>query len=243
MKQNRGLTVWTTAIPLYLELLAVSSISLMDVFFMSLVSDKAVAALGVCTQVLMIFTLLIRTLTGGAGAVAAQNLGAGDGDKANTAFIYTLVIAGLCGAVFALLLFLLRGHIGQWLGLNGETFDITRRYHHHRTRFHFLGSALRLQRNSCGERQSEYQFVLLVNRQPGEHSIQRHFRSGLVRLPENGGGGCRLGNSNRLRRTTFFALLDQPPAPRRSPGFFPPYFATLTRINTTGDGNRHTQQR
>lgn len=128
MKQNRGLTVWTTAIPLYLELLAVSSISLMDVFFMSLVSDNAVAALGVCTQVLMIFTLLIRTLTGGASAVAAQNLGAGNKEKANTAFIYTLAIAAVCGAVFALLLFLLRGHIGQWLGLSGETFDITRRY-------------------------------------------------------------------------------------------------------------------
>ena len=128
MKQNRGLTVWTTAIPLYLELLAVSSISLMDVFFMSLVSDKAVAALGVCTQVLMIFTLLIRTLTGGAGAVAARNLGAGDEEKANTAFIYTLAIAATCGAVFAVLLFLLRDHIGEWLGLGGETLDITGRY-------------------------------------------------------------------------------------------------------------------
>lgn len=128
MKQNRGLTVWTTAIPLYLELLAVSSISLMDVFFMSLVSDKAVAALGVCTQVLMIFTLLIRTLTGGAGAVAAQHLGAGNSDKASTAFIYTLMMAAGCGAVFALLLFLLRDHIGEWLGLSGETLEITCRY-------------------------------------------------------------------------------------------------------------------
>lgn len=128
MKQNRGLTVWTTAIPLYLELLAVSSISLMDVFFMSLVSDKAVAGLGVCTQVLMIFTLLIRTLTGGAGAVAAQHSGAGDSDNANTAFIYTLVIAAGCGLVFASLLFLLRGNIGEWLGLSGETLEITYRY-------------------------------------------------------------------------------------------------------------------
>lgn len=128
MKQNRGLTVWTTAVPLYVELLAVSSIGFMDVFFMSLISDKAVAALGVCTQVVMIFTLLIRTLTGGAGAVAAQNMGAGDEEKAVLAIMYTIVLATLCGALFALVLVALRGHIGVWMGLSADTLDIFRRY-------------------------------------------------------------------------------------------------------------------
>lgn len=128
MKQNRGLTVWTTAIPLYFELIAVSSIALIDVLFMSLVSDQAVAALGVSTQILMVFTLLIRTLTGGAGAVAGQSVGAGNQEKAQLAFMYTVVIAVVFGALFSLFLFFGRAHIGQWMGLRGETLDITQRY-------------------------------------------------------------------------------------------------------------------
>lgn len=128
MKHNRGLTVWTTAIPLYFELIAVSSIALIDVLFMSLVSDQAVAALGVSTQVLLVFTLLIRTLTGGAGAVAAQSVGAGDQQKAQLAFMYTVVISVVFGAAFSLFLFFGRAHIGQWMGLQGETLDITQRY-------------------------------------------------------------------------------------------------------------------
>lgn len=128
MKPNRGLTVWTTAIPLYFELIAVSSIALIDVLFMSLVSDLAVAALGVSTQILLVFTLLIRTLTGGAGAVAAQSMGAGDPQKAQLAFMYTVVIAAVFGVVFSLLLFSGRAYIGQWMGLRGETLDITQRY-------------------------------------------------------------------------------------------------------------------
>lgn len=128
MKQNRGLTVWTTAIPLYFELIAVSSIALIDVLFMSLVSDQAVAALGVSTQILLVFTLLIRTLAGGSGAVAAQSVGAGDQPKAQLAFMYTVVIAIVFGTAFALFLFFGRTHIGQWMGLQGETLDYTQRY-------------------------------------------------------------------------------------------------------------------
>lgn len=128
MKQKRGLTVWTTAVPLYFELIAVSSISIMDVFFMSLISDKAVAALGAATQVLLIFMLLIRTLAGGAGAVAAQSIGARDRVKTVLSFMYTLLISIVFGVVFSLFLFLSRNHVGVWMGLTGETLDITQRY-------------------------------------------------------------------------------------------------------------------
>lgn len=128
MKQRSGLTVWTTAVPLYFELIAMSSISIMDVFFMSLVSDKAVAALGAATQVLLIFVLLVRTLAGGAGAVAAQSIGAREHDRAVLAFMYTLLMTVVFGAVFALLLYLGRERIAQWMGLSGETLDITQRY-------------------------------------------------------------------------------------------------------------------
>ncbi len=128
MKQNRGLTVWTTAIPLYFELIAVSSIALVDVLFMSLVSDQAVAALGVSTQILLVFTLLIRTLAGGGGAVAAQSVGAGNQEKAQLAFMYTVMIAAIFGVLFSLLLFSGRAHIGQWMGLQGDTLDFMQRY-------------------------------------------------------------------------------------------------------------------
>lgn len=128
MKTHNGLTVWTTAIPLYFELIAVSSISIMDVFFMSLISDKAVAALGASTQIVLVFTLLIRTLTGGAGALAAQNIGAGNAEKTTLAFMYSMVIAVVFGFIFALALYLCRHHIGLWIGLEGETLNISTQY-------------------------------------------------------------------------------------------------------------------
>lgn len=120
MQTRKHLTVWTTATPLYFELVAVNSIGIMDVFFMSLVSDKAVAVLGACTQVIMVFTLLIRSLCGGAGAIAAQSLGAKNRVRALLSFMYALLIAIIFGGVFAVLLFSCRSYIGLWMGLSGE---------------------------------------------------------------------------------------------------------------------------
>lgn len=125
---KKTLTVWTTAIPLYFELIAINFIGLMDVFFMSLVSDQAVAALGACTQVILVFTLLIRTLTGGAGSIAAQNIGAKNRVNALLAFMYAMAIAAVFGGAFALTLLAGHKHIGLWMGLSGEALVITQIY-------------------------------------------------------------------------------------------------------------------
>lgn len=128
MKSKKQLNVWTTAIPLYFELIALNSINIMDVYFMSLVSDKAVTALGASTQLLMVFTLLIRTLCGGAGAVAAQYLGAKNRVLALLSFMYAMLIAIVVGALFASLLFFGRFHFMSWMGLSGDALGYATRY-------------------------------------------------------------------------------------------------------------------
>ena len=127
-KNKRGLMVWTVAIPLFLELVAVSSISIMDVFFMSLISDKAVAALGATTQIIVVFTILVRALTGGGGAIAAQHLGARNRSQAIFTFMFTVILAIVCGVIFSLFLFLSRDRIGAWIGLEGETLGYSAKY-------------------------------------------------------------------------------------------------------------------
>lgn len=124
IKDTKQLTVWTVSIPFFLELVAVSSINIMDVFFMSLISDKAVAALGAITQVIIVFTLLVRALTGGGGAIAAQHLGAKNTSQAIFTFMFTVALSAVSGLVFSLFLFLARHQIGAWIGLQGETLTI-----------------------------------------------------------------------------------------------------------------------
>ena len=127
-KNKKNLMVWTVAIPLFLELVAVSSINIIDVFFMSLISDKAVAALGPSTQVIAVFTILVRALTGGGGAIAAQHLGAGNRSQATFTFMFTVLLATVCGVGFALFLYMGRRQIGDWMGLEGETLSISAAY-------------------------------------------------------------------------------------------------------------------
>lgn len=128
MKATKSLTVWTTAIPLYFELVAVNSIGLADVFFMSLVDDRAVAALGACTQVILVFTLLMRTLCGGAGSIAGQSIGAKNRVNALLAFMYAMLIAIVFGALFALILFIGREQVPRWMGLQGDALGFAATY-------------------------------------------------------------------------------------------------------------------
>lgn len=128
MKAKKPLNVWTTAIPLYFEMVAVNSIGLVDVFFMSLVADKAVAALGACTQVILVFTLLSRTLCGGAGSIAGQSIGAKNRVRATLAFMYAMLIAIVFGAVFAAMLYVGRSLIPTWMGLQGEALGYASTY-------------------------------------------------------------------------------------------------------------------
>jgi putative MATE family efflux protein len=121
LKSEKSLTVWTIAIPFFLELVAVSSINIMDVFFMSLISDKAVAALGAICQIIIVLTILVRALTGGGGSIAAQHLGAKNQPQAVFTFMFTVALAAVCGLIFSLFLFLARHHICALIGLQGET--------------------------------------------------------------------------------------------------------------------------
>lgn len=128
MQHKKDLNVWTTALPLFFELIAVNSIAIMDVFFMSLVADKAVAALGACTQIILVFTLLMRTLCGGAGAIAAQSIGAKNRVDTLLAFMYTMLIGIVFGFVFASCLYWLGGHMVGWMGLKGEALTYAEMY-------------------------------------------------------------------------------------------------------------------
>jgi putative MATE family efflux protein len=127
-KNKKGLTVWTIAIPFFLELVAISSINILDVFFMSLISDRAVAALGAISQIIIVLTILVRALTGGGGAIAAQHLGAKNATQAVYTFMFTVALAAVCGLIFSLFLFLARHYILASIGLQGETSVIAALY-------------------------------------------------------------------------------------------------------------------
>lgn len=107
----------TLSWPIFLERLTGSVVILVDLWFLSQMSDQIAGIIGMLTPVLWLGTFVIPVFAGTGTSVASQYLGAGQRDKAQAAYFVNLMFSTGLGLLATLGFFLFSGHIGLWLGM------------------------------------------------------------------------------------------------------------------------------
>lgn len=87
-------------IPLALQMLLLNAVSLGDTLMLGFVSQEALAAVSLASQIYFVMTLFIGTLTGGATILAAQYLGKKDINTVESVYCLIVRYAILISAVF-----------------------------------------------------------------------------------------------------------------------------------------------
>ncbi len=102
-------------------LAAIFLVDLIDMYFLSLLGEVAVAAaIGYAGSVLFFTTSIGIGLSIAAGALVARALGSGKTARARRLTVNVLLYAGLLGSAIALLLWLLIPQVLSWLGASGR---------------------------------------------------------------------------------------------------------------------------
>ena len=122
------LKFWSVAWPIGTEMVLIYGVAFIDMFFLSRISDSAAGAFGALNPLLIILVLVLKLIAQGGGVVAARYVGGGDRKRARDAYMFILTTNIGLGAIAAGTVFALQGHIGEWLGLTGETAEYARQY-------------------------------------------------------------------------------------------------------------------
>jgi len=116
--QSKGL--WGMARPLLVEQALQLSVPLLDIFFLSRVSDSAAAAAGAMTPAIFFGVNILWVTVFSGSSVASQRLGAGNTERAmTTVAIYASWIL-LAGVILTALLYFISPWICELMGLPGQ---------------------------------------------------------------------------------------------------------------------------
>ncbi|WP_028552937.1 MATE family efflux transporter [Paenibacillus sp. UNC451MF] len=113
-------SLWALAWPIMIEMFLQFMIGIADTLMVSCISDHAVAVVGISNQFFMSAIVLFMLITGGAGIVIAQKLGARQEQEARTAAVMTVQLTFIIGTLVSLLLYTGAGRIAAWLQIPGE---------------------------------------------------------------------------------------------------------------------------
>lgn len=113
-----NLNLWQLAWPISIEMLLIYAVGFMDIFFLSMVSIEAAAALGAIQAIMTVIILLFKQVAQGGGSVAAQFLGAKKHTQAINTFTTILIINLVLGLIVATFMFGIHEYIGRWLGVS-----------------------------------------------------------------------------------------------------------------------------
>ncbi|TVX99699.1 MATE family efflux transporter [Cohnella terricola] len=102
-KTNFGL--WALAWPIFIELLLQSLLGTVDTIMVSRISDNAVAVVGLSGQLFNALMTLFVTISGGAGILIAQKLGAKRGEDARSIATMGVTICAVIGLGISILLY------------------------------------------------------------------------------------------------------------------------------------------
>ncbi|MCU5556612.1 MATE family efflux transporter [Bacillus cereus] len=122
------LSIWTIAVPVFIDFLLTFSLFFTDSFFLSRISDTAAASVGAVIPVFMISVLFFMMLAQGGANIAGQYLGGKQMDKALETYTGTLFINSVVGIVLGAILFFTAFDITALLGLSGEGLNYSGTY-------------------------------------------------------------------------------------------------------------------
>ncbi len=121
MKSNRNpYGLWALAWPIFIEVLLQTLLGTVDTVMVSRISDDAVAVVGLSGQLFAALTTLFMTISGGAGILIAQKLGAKRGEDARTIAIMGLTVCGGIGLTISLLLLTQAKALANLLNVSAE---------------------------------------------------------------------------------------------------------------------------
>ena len=111
--------VFSLTIPMMVQTLVTSFVSLLDNLMVGQVGTEAMSAVSLCNQLIMIFNMLMFGANAGAGIFSAQFVGAKDHEGVRYAFRYRFYICSALAAICAALFFLFGKELAG-LYLQGE---------------------------------------------------------------------------------------------------------------------------
>lgn len=114
--------------PIFVQMSLLVVIFLTDTFFLSRISDAAVAGVGGILPLLLTAIALMHAFSDSGTSILAQAIAAKRQDRMMATFVVMFVICGLIGIVLSITQGLLSGHIGHWLGFAPEAAEASRLY-------------------------------------------------------------------------------------------------------------------
>ena len=101
---------------------------LADLYWVGSLGKEAIAAVGLCGNLMMVVMALTQALGVGTTTLISQAAGQKDQPRAELAFNQSLVLSLLVGAVLAVCSFAVRDQYCQWLSADAATADLARSY-------------------------------------------------------------------------------------------------------------------
>lgn len=106
--------------PLFVEMLLRTALGTCDIFMLSGYSDKAVSAVGLINQITFFLVLVSMMVSSGAGILIAQNLGAGDKERAAQVNVASVILGLAVGCGLSLLGFFGAKTVISWFALEEQ---------------------------------------------------------------------------------------------------------------------------
>ncbi len=101
---EKTLTLFALFLPILTEYLLRQLMNSVSIYIMGRVSDDAVAAIGVATEIFNMFTLVYMVVSTGATVVINQNLGAGRKERAEKAANAAIIVSAAMAVIFGLVI-------------------------------------------------------------------------------------------------------------------------------------------
>ncbi len=110
--------LWSLTWPLLSSLALTLSLSFVDAFFLSRVSDRAAAAVGALLPVMGMTIMVFSPLAQAGASVAGQLTGAGRHADVPGTYLALVLLNGSCGILASIFFWSFAGHVPLWLGLD-----------------------------------------------------------------------------------------------------------------------------
>lgn len=122
-KGNIRKELWSVAWPLMLSVFFYTLYNIVDAFWVSKISDEAIAAVSISQIVLFSMVALSMGLAIGSGVIMAMNIGAGNKKEAERVLGQSFVLAGIAAIFFTIFALIFRNQLLVLSGASGAIFD------------------------------------------------------------------------------------------------------------------------
>lgn len=122
-KGNIRRELWSLAWPLMLSVFMYTMYNIIDAFWVSKISDEAIAAVSISQVVIFIMVALSMGIAIGSGVITAMNIGAGKKDEAERVLGQSFVLSSIAAIIFTIISLVFRNQLLVLSGAQGSIFQ------------------------------------------------------------------------------------------------------------------------